>query len=192
MQLTDGVAARLAAVCLDRRGRLRDYDIWDAAARGALLVDLVHAGRLVDADDGLALTTDPTGFLPADALLTAVAAEPGEPLDRWIDHGPVGMRDVAESCAAAGSWTARRGLLGTRYAAPAPVDPDAAVAAAVVVLTRACGADGRRPEPVSDDELGATGDLRWICQAVTDRLAVVHRRYLGSAGAADGGSVPYY
>jgi hypothetical protein len=42
MDLSDGLAARLAAVCLDDEGRLRDYDIWDTAARGALLVDLVQ------------------------------------------------------------------------------------------------------------------------------------------------------
>ncbi|MGY5882041.1 hypothetical protein [Modestobacter lacusdianchii] len=89
-----------------------------------------------------------------------------------------------------------RRLLGTRYSAPEPpAGPPGApgpLGAAVAVLTRASGADGRRPGPVDEDELDAAGDLRRTCQAVTDRLEVVQRRYLGSAGAADGGTVPYH
>ena len=195
VDMTDGVAARLAAVCVDRRGRLRRFDIWDAAARGAVLVDLVLAGRLVDEPDRVTVDPLPTGFPPADRFLAATEVEAGAAMTWWVDHAPVRMRDVAVACVAAGRWTARRTLLGTRYAVPAqarPGSPDDPVAAAVEVLATACGARGRPPQPVDEQDLATTGPLRWICGTVTDHLTQAHRRNLGAAGAADGGTVPYY
>ncbi|MQA34210.1 hypothetical protein [Modestobacter roseus] len=191
---TDGVAARLAAVCVDARGRLRRFDIWDAAARGALLVDAAHVGRLVETADSISLHPAPTGFPPLDRLLTGMAAEPGHPLTWWLDHGDVTMPEVAEACVALGGWRTRRGLLGTRYGVPTALEeqPSGEVAAAVEVLATACGARGRWPEAVFAPELVPTGSLAWICTTVTDHLELVHRRNLRAAGAADGGSSPYY
>jgi hypothetical protein len=130
--------------------------------------------------------------------------EPERPLTWWIDHGGVRLEDVAEGCVQAGRWTARRRLLGRRYSVPTeqaiadrglderrPDDmpPDTA---AVAVLGMACGARRRRPVPVSDRELAATGPLRWICESATAHLEGTHRHNLGAAGAADGGIVPYF
>ncbi|MGY1838633.1 MULTISPECIES: GPP34 family phosphoprotein [unclassified Modestobacter] len=210
MDLTDGVAARLAAVCVDARGRLRRFDIWDAAARGALLVDAAYCGRLVEAADSISLDPSPTGFPPLDRLLTAMDADAGQPLTWWLDHGDAVMSEVAEACVATGVYSVHRGLLGTRYGTPpapgrpapgkpapgepAPEQPPSGdvVAAAVEVLATACGARGRWPEPVLEPELAPTGSLAWICTTVTDHLELVHRRNLRAAGAADGGSTPYY
>ncbi|MGY1856211.1 hypothetical protein [Modestobacter sp. SYSU DS0290] len=195
MDLTSGVAARLAAVCVDARGRLRRFDIWDVAARGALLVDAAHCGRLVETADSIALQPDPTGYPPADRLLSSMDAQPGHPLTWWMDHGGVRMADIAEACAAAGAWSVRRGLLGTRYGTPpAPAEPASGdvVTAAVEVLATACGATGRRPEPMIERELTPTGPLAWICRTVTGHLELVHRRNLRAAGAADGGTNPHY
>ncbi len=163
--LTDGVAARLAAICLDDKGRLASYDIWDTAARAALLVDLVRAGRLADEPDSITVDPSPTGFPPADRLLAAMEVEPERPLTWWIDHGGVHLADVAEACVRAGRWTAKRRLLGPRYDVPtAQAVEDARLydrrpdgmppdTAAVAVLGMACGAWRRGPEFVTEEEL---------------------------------------
>ena len=204
MDLSSGVAVQLAGVCLTDDGRLRDFDIWDAAARGALLVDLARAGRLVDAPDSIEVDPTPTGFFPADRLLAAMEVEPERPLVWWMDHGGVRMEDVADAAVEQGRWTVRRTLLGRRYDVLEPVpaydpadgEPPAGgllpETAAVTALATACGAWGRRPEPVEADELADTGPLRWICETVTDQLRETHRRNLRAAGAADGTGSPYY
>jgi hypothetical protein len=204
VDLSDGVAAQLAAVCLDDEGRLRDFDIWDTAARGALMVDLVRAGRLAENADSIAVDLTPTGFPPADRILAAMEVEPERPLTWWIDHGGVRLDDIAEACVAAGRWTVERRLLGRRYEVAGtqaiadsgleegPLDDVQPDTAAIAVLGRACGAWRHRPESIPESDLAATGPLRWICESVTTHLEQTHRYNLRAAGAADGGSVPYY
>jgi Golgi phosphoprotein 3 (GPP34) len=201
VNLADGIAVQLAALCLDDDGRLRDYALWDVAARGALLVDLARVGRLTDEPDGVMVDPAPTGFGPADRLLAAVAVEPEQSLDWWLEHGEVGMRDIAEAAVSSGRWNEDRSPLGRRYedrspAADEPFDPQrpedlSPDATAVMLIAAACGALGP-PEPVVEEELTPTGPLRWVCEAVTDHLQESHRRNLGAAGAADGGTVPYH
>ena len=207
MDLRGGVAVRLSSLCLDEAGRLRDFVLWDVAIRGALLVDLARAGRLVQDDESITVDGTPTGFAPADRLLAAIAVEPEQSLDWWQDHGGIGMRDLAAANVASGRWLLRPRLLGRRYEDTSTTTASDRVAAArrtagdsspdtdtdtaaVVVLATACGAL-RRPEPVVDAELAPTGPLRWICEAVTAHLDRAHRQNLGAAGAADGGLIPY-
>ena len=204
MDLSTGVAVRLAAICLTDDGRLRQFDIWDTAARGALLVDLTRAGRLVDEPDSIAIDVTPTGFAPADRLLAAMQVEPERPLVWWLDHGGVRMEDVADAAVEAGRWALRRTLLGRRYDDLRPVDvPDPAEEgrpvegvppelSAVSALATACGAWGRRPEEVAEEDLAGCGPLRWICETVTGHLQETQRRNLRAAGAADGTGSPYY
>ena len=199
MNLADGIAVQLAALCLDDEGRLRDYPLWDVAARGALLVDLARMGRLTDEPDGVMIDPTPTGFEPADRLLAAVADEPEQSLDWWLEHGDVGMHDIAEAAVASGRWTEDRSLVGRRYedrsaSADEPFDPQqpedlSPDDAAVMLLAAACGALGS-PEPVIDEDLAPTGPLRWICEAATDYLDRSHGHNLRSIGAADDGSSP--
>ncbi|HET6392567.1 MAG TPA: GPP34 family phosphoprotein [Blastococcus sp.] len=204
MDLSTGVAVRLAATCLTDDGRLREFDIWDTAARGALLVDLARAGRLVDEADSIAIDVTPTGFAPADRLLAAMEVEPERPLVWWLDHGGVRMEDVADAAVGAGRWDVRRALLGRRYDDLRPVDvhdpaegrrPDDGLPpddAAVTALATACGAWGRRPEEAAEEDLADCGPLRWICETVTGHLQEAQRRNLRAAGAADGTGSPYY
>ena len=196
VDLADGVAARLASLCLDDKGRLAHFPLWDVAARGALLVDLVRAGRLTQDDDSVLVDGTPTGFEPADRLLAAMQVEPEQSLDWWMDHGGVRMRDLAEADVASGRWLVRRRLFGRRFTTTSPADGAAERAgtpdgAAVRVLAIASGALLRRPEPVLDPELETTGPLRWICAAVTIHLDEAHRATQRGAGLLDGVSVPF-
>jgi hypothetical protein len=204
VDLAAGVAVRLPALCLDRTGRLRTFDLWDDAARGAMLVDLAWVGRLTHEADSVSVDGSPTGFEPADRLLATIAVEPEHRLDWWMAQGGAGMHDLAEANVASGRWIVRRRLVGRRFTDSSPVSatdralnprrPDdtwSPETAAVMVLGLACGAFGR-PEPVAERGLAATGPLRWICEAVTAHLDAAHRRNLRAAGAADGGVVPYY
>jgi hypothetical protein len=202
VDLSGGVAVRLSSLCLDPRGRLRDFALWDVSARGALLVDLARTGRLSQDEESVTVDGTPTGFDPADRLLAAIAVEPEQSLDWWLDHGGVRMGDLAEANVASGRWTVHRRLLGRRFTDPSPVAADdrardphrlpdgewAPDTAAVMVLATACGAL-RPPEPVTDAELSPTGPLRWICEAVTAHLEQAHRQNLLRAGSTDGGGV---
>jgi hypothetical protein len=190
VDLHDGVAVRLAALCLDPGGRLRDYTIWDSGARGALLVDLVLAGRVTQAEDSITVDDVPTGFGPADRLLAAVAVEPERPLDRWLDAGGVGLRDVATATVASGRWTAYRRRFRRRYrdGAAARTARDRALdsrrpdpgwdadTAAVLAIAVACGAVEPPPDPPDDALLALTGPARWMCEAVVEHLVWAHAR----------------
>ena len=117
VDLTRGVAVRLSAFCLDDdTGRLRTYDLWDVAVRGALLVDLALAGRVMLEDESVVIDAMPTGFAPADHLLAPLAVEPERPLDWWLDHAGVLLRDLVRDNVQSGRWDARWTILGRRYA----------------------------------------------------------------------------
>jgi hypothetical protein len=185
-----GVAVRFASLCLDRRGRLRDFAIWDTGARGALLVDLAFAGRLAHTEDSVTVDERPTGFAPADRLLAAVAVERERDLDWWLDHGGVGMADLAEANVAAGRWTVGRRLLRRCYAEtdaagaerdrgldPRRPEPEWTPAtAAVMAVALAAGAVEPPPDPPDEALLERTGPVRWICEAVVDHLTWAHAR----------------
>jgi Golgi phosphoprotein 3 (GPP34) len=188
--LASGVAVRFSSLCLDAQGRLRDYAIWDTGARGALLVDLALAARLVQTEDSVTVDERPTGFPPADRLLAAIAVEPERDLDWWLDHGGVGVPDLAEANVAAGRWTVGRRLLARRYAETDPAtaaadrvldprrpDPDwTRETAAVMAVALATGALEPPPDPPDETLLALTASVRWIVEAVVDHLTWAHAR----------------
>jgi hypothetical protein len=185
-----GVAVRFSSLCLDTDGRLRDFAIWDTGVRGALLVDLAFAARLAQTEDSVTIDERPTGFPPADRLLAAVAVEPERNLDWWLDHGGVGMSDLAEANVAAGRWTVVRRLLGRRYAETDPAsaaedrarhprspEPDwTPQTAAVMAIALATGAVEPPPDPPDEALLALAGPVRWIVEAVVDHLTWAHAR----------------
>lgn len=190
-----GVAVRLSASCLTGSGRLRSYDLWDVTVRGALLVDLGLAGRVVHEHDSVVVDATPTGFAPADALLAPIAVEPERPLDWWMDHGAVDLGDLVRDNVATGRWHRRWTPLGRRYTVADDgrwTTGEAEAAAAVAVLGDTSGITDMRPGEPADGLLEGTGRVRWLCEAVVEHLQVVHRRNLRQAGAADGGTSPYY
>jgi Golgi phosphoprotein 3 (GPP34) len=196
--LTRGVAVRLSAFCLTDSGKLRRYDLWDIAIRGALLVDLALAGRVTQEEDSVVVDALPTGFVPADALLAPIAVEPERPLDWWMDHGAVGLDELVRDNVAAGRWRRHRTLAGRRYTEergsrsadaaelarrPETVDRDPATAALAAIGDASGITDMEAGEPASG-LLEHTGDVRWICQAVVDHVQVVHTHFRGTVGIA--------
>jgi hypothetical protein len=191
--LTRGIAVRLSGHALDDSGKLRDYDIWDVAVRGALLVDLALAGRVAQEEDSVVVDPTPTGFGPADRLLAPIVVEPERPLDWWIDHGGVDLAELVRDNVESGRWEARRTLLGRRYQVLETTEEDDDVVLAAVELSGdAAGITDRRPGEPAEGPLERTGPVRWLCEAVVEHLVATHHRNLGSARAADGGGSPYF
>ncbi|MGY1807811.1 GPP34 family phosphoprotein [Blastococcus sp. SYSU D00669] len=197
-QFTGGVAARVAALCLDRRGRVGDWTICGPAVRAGLLLDLALAGRIEQTADSVVVDETPTGFAPADRLLAAIGAEPERSLDGWLDERRIGLRDLVEASVASGRWHRRRlRFRRDRYDAPGrdddldrdPAHTDGtwtpadacvtAVAQAADLLNRT-----RLPSELPSPALvAATGPVAWLCQAVVEHLHRTSRRMHSQAGA---------
>jgi len=190
VELADGVAVRVAALCLDARGRLSDRLICRHAVRGGLLLDLGLTGRLESTEDSILVDGTPTGFLPADRLLAAIEAEPERSLDGWLGERRLGLRDVAAAAVDAGRWSAQRSLLRTHFTDRArdrtaadrrrspdgdPTDwtPADACVTAVAAAAGLLGADTDVPPAV----LAAAGPVAELCGAVVDHLGRTRARY---------------
>lgn len=208
MSIEEGVAVRMAALCLDADGRLQNFFIWNTATRAALLIDLALAGRVVETDDSVTIDPTPTGFPPADALLGAITVERERTLDWWILSGGVRLGDVAEALVATGRWAEHRHLLGRRFldqhadetaedrrrvlGSPDPAwSPETA---AVVAVSTAAGEPGRRPRPPEEEVLQYTGPLQWICRTAVEQLAVAHlqNKTVAFAEGRSVGGGPYF
>lgn len=206
MELADGVAVRVAALCLDAHGRLLEWLICATAVRAALLVDLALAGRLESTEDSIVIDPTPTGFAPADRLLAAVAVEPERSLDGWLDERRIGLRDVAEANVRSGRWTSRRGLLPTsrRYLdrQPGATDRDrqlpygpaaeqctpADAAVAVIGLSSGLLVPPSGP-PAAEILLARAGAARWLCEAVREHLVAARARNSWSAAVLGAGGI---
>jgi Golgi phosphoprotein 3 GPP34 len=208
VDLTGGVAARVASLCLGANGKLSVMLLCGTAVRGGLLLDLALAGRVESAEDSVVVDPAPTGFGPADRLLAAIAVEPERSLDGWLDERRIGLRDVADANVASGRWARRPGPFGfgRRYAdlqaaqterdrgrsADDDTQPWSRVDACVTALATAAGlqdlevwAPGRR----RDDLLPETGPVAWLAAAVVDHVLVTGARYRAQAGAMGAGTV---
>ena len=207
MNVGDGVAVRVAALCLNRNGRLPNRLLSSDAVRAGLLVDLALAGRMTTTEDSIVIDETPTGFAPADRLLAAMAAESERSLDDWLGERRVGLRDVVAANLATGRWERRVGPFGlrVRYADRSPEQthrdlsrsmsdwPEHAspadacvtvVAAAGGLLDRHVGLPADPPPPV----LAATGPAAWLCPTVVEHLRNAAARYRDQAGALGAGA----
>ena len=217
MDLAGGVAVRVAALCLDDHGRPSQRFAADAAVRAGLLLDLALTGRVESTDDSIVVDETPTGFAPADGLLAAIVVEPERSLDGWLDERRIGLREVADAAVRSGRWELRhrfphprfRDLAAEQTEADAVRDAstgsdgwspeDAAVTALALVaglLRRPAGsvaeAYGETPAPpVPESVLARAGDVRWLCEAVTDHIAAARANDLAAAAALRAGSWSY-
>ena len=201
MELDDGIAVRVAALCLEDSGRLRDWLVCGPAVRAGLMVDLALAGRVEQTDVSIVVDPAPIGSDPADRLLAAITVEPERSLDAWLEERRIGLRDVVTTAVATGRWGERRGPfgLGRRYIDRAhertavdgrrmpsddpvgwtPQDAAVTAIAAVAGLLTDLGYAEPPPSPM----VAATGEAAWMCAAVVDRLDVLRARYAAeSAG----------
>jgi Golgi phosphoprotein 3 (GPP34) len=198
--LADGVAARLAALCLDGAGRPAPQWLPGHAVRCGVLVDLARAGRLAMTPDSVEIDVRPTGFAAADALLLAMDAEPDRTLDSWLGERRFGLRQVAAALVVSGRWVEHRPLLSRRrytvvdrerVARDARLDvtaveaswpaADAAVAALgtlaqLVGEARGLGLQVPLPD-VPAAAAAALGDDAWVLDAAMDHLRVARERY---------------
>jgi hypothetical protein len=208
VDLSGGVAVRVASLCLGAHGRLSDKLLCGTAVRGGLLLDLALAGRVESAEDSVVVDPTPTGFGPADRLLAAIAVEPERSLDGWMDERRIGLRDVADANVVSGRWQRRSGPFGfgrrhddlhpeeterdRRRLAGDDTQPWSPADACVIAVATAAGlqdvelwAPGRRP----DELLSATGPVAWLAGAVADHVLVTGARYRAQAGALGAGGV---
>ena len=205
---TSETAVRIAALCLDGKGRLSNRLVCSTAVRAGLLVDLALAGRLEETADSIALDDSPTGVVPLDQLLQAVSQAPGTTLDAWLEFPRPTLRDLAEEAVRAGHWELRRGLFpGARFvdlaagrtAADRARDPEAAAAdwapadAAVTAIAHVTGVretstgagwyGDQAADPLEEAVLAAAGPLRWLCTAVTEHLVWARSRDAAAAAS---------
>lgn len=106
----DSVSMRLASLAL-HKGRLTNDLVTPLAIRGALLVDLTLRGRLVETETSFEFDPSPSGFRPADSLLTDGARSALE----MLQHGAVDQQDLAAEHLRRGSWGLKRRVFGRRY-----------------------------------------------------------------------------
>lgn len=122
-------------------------------------------------DDSIVVDETPTGFAPADGLLAAIVVEPERSLDGWLDERRIGLREVADAAVTALALVA--GLLRR---------PAESVAEAY----------GETPSPpVPESVLARAGDVRWLCEAVTEHIAAARSDDLAAAAALRAGSWSY-
>jgi hypothetical protein len=202
MDLSGGVAVRVAALCLDPGGKLAARTICGDAVRGGLLLDLALAQRVESTDESIVVDPTPTGFGPADRLLAAIAVEPERSLDGWLGERRLKLRDVADGAAASGRWELRAGPfgLGRRYADLRPDEterdlgrpaatpehgwsPADACVTAVAATAGLLDREAWYPQRPGEDVIAATGPVAWLCAAVVDHLLLAFERYNRQAGA---------
>jgi hypothetical protein len=202
----DSVAIRVAALCLDGKGRLSARPLCSTAVRAGLLVDLALLGRLQERYDSILLDNTPTGFAPADGFLASVTAEPGRSLDDWLEQDRPSLDDMANEAVRVGRWSSRHGLhLKPRYTdswtARTAADRDGhdghdghdvetssarsladvavtAIALCTGLLPAAPGGNGdwAAAEPPSRELLEAAGEIRWLVEATTAHLFWARQR----------------
>jgi hypothetical protein len=213
VDLTGGVAVRTAGLCLLENGKLADWSICSDAVRAGLLLDLALTGRIAHTAESIEVDPTPTGFLPADRLLAAVAAEPERSLDDWLGESRIGLRDLVEANEASGRWQRQRlrfrrdRFLDVHEAQAAldlirvPTDPPDGWTVEDACVTAIAGSAGlldpdvrfpfARGWPVepSQEVLAATGPVAWLCEAVVDHLGRAVMTYRVQAAGLRTGTI---
>ena len=189
------VSKRLTRLSLGDNGAVPRGPMTTAAIQAALLVDLVIAGAVSSAPTGLFLDTTPTGFLPADRLLSAVVEQPDRPVEFWLRRGPVRMNDMIKVLVEEQIWRRDLRLSGRRYRdlsiSTAEADwarvftaldgpPDTEATAALTVIGTTSGMFGFAESTSVEIALAGSGSLRWIVSDLHDYLIAL-RAFLSAA-----------
>jgi hypothetical protein len=91
------IALRLAVLSANVDGRVRTgLVLWDRAIRAALIVDLALRDRWQSSTPASSIDTSPTGFAPADTLLSYIDSHPNQPMIKTITSAPVELFDLLD------------------------------------------------------------------------------------------------
>ena len=190
----DAISLRLVSLALRGFGRLSDDHVLGVAVRGAVLIDLGLRYPAVVSSDAFGADLRPTGFPPADRLLS----QPGQTPTSLLQRSRVDQTDLAAEHVRLGSWTQRGSWLRRRYrdqlpertradasAMTSPADrrwqpADAALAA----VASALGVLGTRRATPTDALLQATGTARPLVELVVQHIGDNIRAATESAGGA--------
>jgi hypothetical protein len=199
--LHDLATTRLAALCLNRRGRPRGLTFDDHLVRGGLILDLALCGALSQTDD--AVEMDHARAAAHGLASVAAQADEGDgSLLDWLDRGRLGFDDWAATLVDAGIWRLRPWSLryplrsfedGERErteadrAAGLPAVRDEKATAqtlAVLAVGSVSGLLGKTAEPPSW-VLADLGEARWAGEMVVDRLTELRVRMRSIGRAVD-------
>jgi len=198
--LQDLATTRLAALCLNRRGRPRGLTFDDHVVRGGLILDLALCGALTQTEDAVELDHERA----AAAGLAEVAAEADEGdtgLQWWLDWGRTGFDEWAGTLVAADRWQLHPWSLLRPMRSFAVPDPERTEAdrrlgraprdeaaspqtLAVLAVGAVAGLTGKISEPPSW-VLADLGEARWAAELVVDRLAELRVRMRAIGRAVD-------
>lgn len=102
----DLVATRVAALCLNKRGRPRGLTYDDHLVRGALILDLAVRGALTHTDDAVELDHS-RAVLHGLGDVAAEVDEGDTGLQWWLDRGRLGFQAWRGRLVSAGVWRLR-------------------------------------------------------------------------------------
>jgi len=199
--LRDLATTRLAALCLNRRGRPRGLTFDDYMLRSALIVDLALCGALDQTEDAVEL--DHARAAAAGLGDVAAQADEGDTgLQWWLDWGRLGFDQWAGGLVTAGVWRLRpwspwrplRSYLdderdrteADRVSGRSPVRDGDRSPQGLAVL--AIGAVGGLFGPVHEPPpwvLSDLGEHRWAADLAVERLPELAASMRGIARAAD-------
>ena len=198
--MRDLATTRLAALCLNRRGRPRGLTFDDHVVRAGLILDLAVGGALTHTEDAVELDHErAAGLGLADAAAEADEGD-GSLLD-WLDWGRLGFDQWAGTLVASGVWQLLPWSPLRPFRTFATADPErterdrtlgsaardeAATPQTLVVLAvgAVAGLTGRIAEPpawVLDD----LGEARWAGELVVERLTELRVRMRAIGRAVD-------
>jgi hypothetical protein len=189
------------SLCLDESGIPRRFDLYDAAARAALMVDLALAGRLNDEADRLTLSRG-SGRPSEDALCEEMLQDPTRNFGWWLARASAGLTEALRDAEQTGHLRrlpkSLRHPLAHRYQAidaasvaldvervnrpkdrSLPWDPSSAAVAAIGI---AAGVR-RIPAAPPNGLVERTETISWLVASLSENLIAIDRRNKATAFA---------
>lgn len=186
----EGVATRLALLCLQRDGRVAESHWANQAVSAGLLVDLALQGRLVEEQDHIALVTGTDEGPAHAALVRAMLDQPDRSLSEVIEDGDVGLEKMTAWLVDRGLWEPRNSRAFWRRGRLRPADPLLSRAslmpfvsglppdgelttpawAATAVLARVAGLLEGRFGFADDELVDACGSVAWVVRTGAEQI----------------------
>ncbi|MCZ2803975.1 hypothetical protein O2W18_02535 [Modestobacter sp. VKM Ac-2983] len=202
-QLRDLVTTRLAALCLNRRGRPRGLTFDDHVVRGGLILDLALCGALVHTED--AVEMDHARAAAHGLGDVAAQADEGDgSLQDWLDRGELGFDEWVGRLVLAGVWRLRPWSplrpfrsyddgdpvrTGADRSRTGEHDTDASrQTLAVLAVGKVSALSGKLGAPPSW-VLAGLGEAQWAAEVVVDRLTELRTQMRSNGHDLDGPAI---